>query len=235
MTLEDFAQQCIQLLQLALEEAHNLNKKADERTAFVYRHAQLIRRLAEDAWHLQTSGRYYSSPIVARSMLESLFNLIAAVENPRFAVEKLIWEAEDEIARIKKWLAPGDAGMFDAWVVEIESLSQSLKGKYNILDTGKWDAFACAEAAKWTDEYRREYFVYSRSVHPTAIGIIGRENQIGGGHVLQTILMTVLHAAAYMVEVVPTKEPKRHTECSAELMRQLTKLIKAGTFSKLDS
>lgn len=157
MTLENFAQQCFQLLQLALEDAHQLNQKSDERTAFVYRHAQLIRRLGEDAWHLETTGRRYSSPIVARSVLESLFSLIAAVERPEFAVEKLLWEAEDEITRIKKWIPTGGTGKRDAWIAQIESLSQDLKQKYNILRVRKWDAYACADAAQWNDEYRLDY------------------------------------------------------------------------------
>lgn len=67
------------------------------------------------------------------------------------------------------------------------------------------------------------------------IGAVGRENRIGSGHVLQTVLIAMLHAVAHMVEVVPTKEPQRYTDRAGGLMKQLTELIGAGTFSKLNS
>jgi len=65
-----------------------------------------------------------------QSSLDQFWNLCSISsppsKNPNSRREACL-EAEDEMARIKKWLPTGDGGEFDAWIAEIESLSQSLQ------------------------------------------------------------------------------------------------------------
>jgi hypothetical protein len=239
MDAEELAKNCFQRLQLVLEDAFAANEKSDERDeriAFVYRHAVTIQRLAEDVMRLEADGHHYSSAIIVRSILECLFNLVAAVKEPRFAVEKLVWEVEDEMKKIRKWISTtGEDGVgFEETITNLETTSSFLRQKHNISGTLNWNAFECAKKADLVDEYRREYFIYSKAVHATASGIISREQKVGRGHIRQTVLMALLHASGYMVQVVPTKSPQKHIDATADLIEKLTALINMDYFRKLD-
>jgi hypothetical protein len=236
MNAENLAQECFRILQVALEDAFAENKKSDERIAFVYRHAVTIQRLAEDVIHLEATGHHYSSAIIVRSILECLFNLVAAVEHPNFAVEKLVWEMDKEVKNIHKWIKTtgDDPNAFDETIKSLESLASSLRQRYNILTPLNWNAFECAKAADLADEYRREYFIYSKAVHATTSGIVSRENRVGHGHIIQTVLYALLHATGNMVQVVPTKNAQGYIDTAADLIGELTELIKAGHFRNLD-
>src|SRR5687768_11293984 len=72
----------------------------DIRRSFVYRHARNIDDLMSDAIASAHEERHSSTNLIARTMLESVFKLVCAVKIESFAVEKIIWEAEDEVKRI---------------------------------------------------------------------------------------------------------------------------------------
>lgn len=237
MNIETLSQECLQKLQLALEDAFATNKNSDERTAFVYRHAITIKRLGEDVIHLEADGRHYSSAIIVRSMLECLFNLVAAVENVNFAAEKLVWEVENEVKNLLKWIEVehDDEPNFAETINELESLSSALRQKQSISSPLNWNVFECAKAAGLVGNYRREYFMYSRVVHATASGIIGREQEIGRGHILKTVLFALIYATGTVVQVIPTKNPQSHIDAAAKLTGKLITLIDSGSFGDLDN
>src|SRR5207247_4641332 len=106
MELDEIAEQSFGLLSQVLDESIALKNGEDMRRAFVYRHARNIYQLGRDVIFLLESSRLDSCPVIVRAMLESLFKLVAAVKQPDAAVQILISEVEDDLARITKWLAP---------------------------------------------------------------------------------------------------------------------------------
>src|SRR5579863_5738097 len=100
------ASQIFRLLEQVLNEAIAFDGEPDYRTSFVYRHARNIHQLGTDTVHLLATGRVACCPIIVRSMLESLFKLVAAVNEPEAAVGIILSEVEEDLGRIKKWLDP---------------------------------------------------------------------------------------------------------------------------------
>jgi hypothetical protein len=234
MNVEEVVKESFQMLQLVLEDAFETDENPDERTAFVYRHAITVKSLAEEVMHLEADGYGYSSAIIVRSMLECLFNLAAAVAYPSFAVEKLIWETEEEAKKIRKWIEATSETNLEETIGDLESISLSLRKKYNVSARLNWNSFECAKAADLVGHYRREYFIYSKAVHVTASGIISRENRVGRGHVLQTVLFALLYAAGMTVQAVPTKNGQEHIDATGELMGKLTDIVNANCFRDMD-
>jgi hypothetical protein len=229
---EELLKEIYGLLAQILEEAFAECKQDELRQAFVYRHGLTILRLAEDALHLEAERRCYSSPIIVRCMLECLFNLVAAAKQPHFAREKVCWEVENEITRIGKWIA-GPADMQDT-VKRLQSLAQSLRKQNHIPANLNWNTLACADTAGLGQQYRREYFLFSKNVHATTSGMISSEKDLCRGHVLQTIAFVVVCASGHIVQLLPTKNPQGHVDRAAELMENLTSAVRAGGFQGLD-
>lgn len=231
MNPEQISNQSYGLLLRVLEQVYAAHEKGDLRQAFIYRHAQTILRLSEDVFHLEAEQRCYSSAIVVRAMLESLFNLAAAVKCPEFAAQKVIWEAEDEVKRIKKWM--GDDGLKDT-VETLENFAQSLRRDHRVTSISNWNTFKCAEAAALDEHYRGAYFLFSKNAHGNTSGMLGAENGITRGQVFQTVVFVLLCATAHVVQILPTKQPQRHLNRATNLLEKLSKLVERGEFRKLN-
>lgn len=234
MNLEKQASHSYRLLLRILEQAYSMRQDGDVRHAFIYRHAQTLLRLSEDVLHLEAEQRRYSSGIVTRVMLESLFNLVAAVKQPSFAVEKLIWEIEEEEKRIRKWIPSGSVGLGKA-IRELEMFKISLRDKHQITSVANLNAFECARRADLGDQYRLDYFVLSKQVHATTSGMLSGENGLNSGHVLRTVVFVLLCASAHVVQVLPTKQPQRHLDRAAKLLERLTSLFQKDASRKLNA
>jgi hypothetical protein len=234
MNAEEVAKGCFQTLQVVLEDAFETDKSPDECTAFAYRHAITVKELAGEVMHLEADGYHYSSAIIVRSMLECLFNLAATVQRPKFAVEKLIWEMEEEAKKIRKWIETTAENDLEETIKTLESLALSLRKKHSISARLNSNSFECAKAANLVGSYRREYFIYSKAVHGTASGMISRENRVGRGHILQTVLFALLYAAGMVAQVVPTKNAQAHIDGTGDSMEKLTALINGGYFRDMD-
>jgi hypothetical protein len=231
MRLDRIAERSFGLLGRILDESIALKNGEDMRRAFVYRHARNIYQLGRDVIFLLESSRLDSCPVVVRAMLESLFKLVAAVKQPEAAVQIVISEVEDDLARITKWLDPVDCAPAIRGFTEF---AQHLRSENRITSHKKWTTLACAEAAELGEQYRCEYFHFSGHAHATTGGIILQEACFGVGQVLQTTLAVVLSAAGHAVQIVPTKSPQKHIDESAKLLGKVNGLIENGEFRELD-
>lgn len=233
MTRERIAKESYQLLLRILNQAFARREENNVRQAFIYRHGQTVLRLSEDIFFLEGDGRCYSSPIVIRVMLESLFNLVSAVKHEHFAAEKLIWEAEDELRRIEKWLVDEEESMKET-IETLHAFASSFRKQNNITGKLNWNTLACAQAAELNHHYRYDYFVFSKNVHAATSGIISSETGFGRGRVLQTAIFVILAATGHVVQALPTKTPQLHLNRSTKLMKELCRAIERQEFKEPD-
>jgi hypothetical protein len=220
------------LLATVIEEAYVGAEDGNLRDAFVYRHGLTILRLAEDAIYLEAERKCHSSPLVVRSMLESLFNLVAGVKNPNFAAEKVCWEIEDEVKRIGKWA--NKRPDMDETVKELQNLARKVRKDHGITTTRNLTTLDCANAAGLDQQYRMEYFLFSKKVHATTSGMISAEAQIGRGHIMETVCFVLVCASGHIIQLIHTKTPQDHIGRAARLLESLTELSGAGAFRELD-
>lgn len=236
MAPELIATQSYELLLRILKQAFADASEEDGnlRRAFIYRHAQSILQLSEDVFHLEAEDRCCSSFIVIRVMMESFFNVVAAVKHEKFAMEKLIWEAEDEANRIRKWLDADDATLKET-VETLGNTASAIRQEFGITGKLNWNTLACAEAAGLDHHYRFEYFVFSKNVHAATSGMLSSEAGFDRGQVLQTAIYILLGTAGHIVQILPTKAPQRHLNRSTKLMKDLCRAIERKEFEDANS
>lgn len=231
MIPEQLASESDALLEKILNDAYSNFEEGNLRHAFIYRHARHILHLSKDVFELETRRAAYASGIIVRAMLEGLFNLVAAVKQPQFAAEKVVWEIEDEIMRIRKWLGTDSENLESA--KQLEEFGASLRKQFPIPSRMNWKTVECANAAELGQQYRSEYFVLSKRSHAMTSVMIGTEKQFGRGYVLQTAIYILISAAGHLVQVLPTATPQKHVDSAAELVSRLTNAITQGAFEEL--
>jgi hypothetical protein len=232
MSAEKLIKESYNLLATVIEEAYDGAEEGNFRQAFVYRHGLTILHLAEDAIHLEAERKCHSSPLVVRSMLESLFNLVAGVKDPKFAAEKVCWEIEDEVKRIQKWMNNGDE--LDETIKQLQGLARTIKKDHGISSNRSWTTLDCAKAADLDKHYRTDYFLFSKKVHSTTSGMISAEAEFGRGYILRTISFVLLCASVHLVQLIQTKTSQKHVDSGTTLLEDLARLIGDGAFRKLD-
>jgi uncharacterized protein DUF5677 len=229
--LKKLVEENFSLLRKVSDEAHALKSVSDGRTAFIYRHARSIYRLGQDVIFLLEANRPDSCPIIVRAMLEDLFKLVAAVKKQETAVQIIISEVEDEIERTKKCFNTIDAAPI---IRNLSDFAEKLRKEHDAISTKKWNTFECADAAELGQMYSGEYFVFSKHAHATTSGIILRENKIGVGHVLQTILTIVTYTTTGFLQTIKTSSPEGHIKEVVRLAKETLKLNAEDVFCKMD-
>jgi hypothetical protein len=229
MTPEQISEESRGLLSCVLNEAYLRYEQGNLRQAFISRHARTILCMSNDVFLLEANQMCCSSAIIVRSMLEGLFNLVAAVKKPHFVPEKLVWEIEDEVDRVRKWIKAEEET-----AKELENLAQSLRQQNQIPPKLNWNTYQCAEAAELGNLYRREYFLFSKRTHATTSGLISMESGISRGHVLKTVVYILIATAANLVQAVPTDTPQKHVDRASELIAILTDMVSRGAFEDLN-
>jgi hypothetical protein len=228
------AEESLALLTRVLEEAYQRAPENDLRGAFIYRHARNISDLGDDVLALELEERSGASRIVVRPMIESLFRLVAAIKNPAFAAEKLVAELEDEVERIRNWIAVDRSNDFQSEIGETISLlieyAQRLRRQHSITTRNGWNVFAAASAAELDWHYARDCYLYSKYVHSTISGIISQEYQVGRGHILQTAIFVILSAVGHAVQGIETDTPQAHIDQATRLLGVAIQLTQDGAF-----
>ena len=229
--LEKLIEDSFGLLRKVLVESSKVKGEPDYRMAFICRHTRSIYRLGQDIMFLLKANRLDSCPIIVRAMLESLFKLVAAVIKPETAVQIFISEIEGELKWMKKRLDP--KGKDVALTIEqVSVFAEKLRREHGVTSKKKWNTLACAEAAELGQTYYLdEYFVFSKHAHAMTSGIMLRENKIGAGHVLQTLLFIVPYSAGRFAEANLSQSDINE---AGRLMQELTKLAAKGIFSEMD-
>lgn len=237
MAPSELAESSLNLLNDILEQACTKIDAPDLRTSFIYRHARNIATLADDVFELESLGRISASRIVVRSMIESLFSLVAAVKNPSFAAEKVVAEIEDELKRLKKIerASPSNehADLKEAERMLTGFLAQ-MREMHSVCTHREWNAYQTAEEAQLGWHYLHQYFLFSKYVHSTTSGIISGEEQLSRGQTFQTALFVLLAAAGHVPQQIETDTPQAHLDEAARLMNLTIDLIESGAFQDTD-
>ena len=179
-----------------------LDVQPDLGKRFAVLHARNIAVLAEDAQSLVLANRFVAAAVVARVMLESLFNLSAAARDREFAARKILYEIEQVIRRARL-LRESDPGV-DEHVKTIENemrqLSDDISRTQRVrLDGQKWRVFDCAKTAGQTDIYRELYFVLSLQTHAEGYGMAVRKTGADEAIIVKVILYCVVAGSARLI------------------------------------
>ncbi len=220
------AHQSVDLLEEFLFETSSAVE--DERFAFIYRHARNIWDLAQDALLLLDDSRTSSLPILMRTMLESLFKLVAAVKLEGFAIEKLISEADCDVVKMRKWLKIMDDKTNPIMLDGIEmaqSLSKRLRRDYGVTSKKKWNVFETAEAAGMGDQYKIDYYMFSQHIHASIKGIIAQEHYCGVCMLIPELVFVASAAVGHAVRLLPTQNPKRYLALAADQLDAASQLL----------
>ena len=231
MEPDELAKRSFNLLGKILAESIAAKNDDNKQISFAYRHANNIFCLGKDTIYLLESGRAYSCPIVVRTILESLFKLVAALKIPDAAVQIIIYELEEDCERMTKWLNPA---VYAPIAEDFSKEILSLRKEYGITSTKKWSTAACAEAAQFDGHYRDAYFHLSSHTHAKIIGMQIQENAACAGFCLQIIVYAILTAAGYLVQIVSTSAAQESMKECERLDDERIRLMNAGVFSKMD-
>lgn len=221
--MNDFTTISIELMEKFLDEAYEHNPKTDLplRQAFVYRQARNIADLADDVNFLEANNRTSSCFVLMRPLFESLMNLVAAVKNESFAIEKMIADIENDVDKMKKWQeyeSDEEPNSFAEVIQLLENFTSTLRKENNIFSHNKWHTLDVARIAKLEHHYIKEYFMFSRNAHSSTCGIIAQENECGREMILQSTAYIVLVALGHAVQAVPCENAKEYIQEVCALM-----------------
>ena len=227
MNLPELTEQSLSLLRRILEQAHSRIPEEDPRWAFILRHGRNICELGDDVLFLERQNRSRASRILVRPMMESLFNLGAAVKNSTFPAEKYVVELEEYTERIKKWVATDQPGAVQAEIDEAECRARDTRRQYSIKTRNKWSVVDTAREAGLDYHYRRDYVLYSEHIHSTNGALISSERQLGHELVLTSVTFIVLKASEHIASAVEAGISRSQRKEMAKLWKAGIKLIKS--------
>ena len=227
MNLPELTEQSLSLLRRILEQAHSRIPEADPRWAFIFRHGRNICELGDDILFLERQNRSRSSRILVRPMMESLFNLGAAVQNSAFPAEKYVAELEEYTERIKKWVAADQPGALQAEIDKAERRAHDTRRQYSIKAKNKWSVVDTAREAGLDYHYRRDYVLYSEHIHSTNGALISSERQLDRELVLTSVIFIVLKASENIASATEAGIPRSQRKEMAKLWKAGIELIKS--------
>lgn len=220
----------LDLLAEIVEEAHDAPQgERPVESAFVYRHANNIVWLATDVITLMREERISGPPILARVMLESLFNLGAAITVPNFAARKTVSELKDWVRRIQA-LNILDSGP-SAEVTLLESQIAQLQIDYQVdPNDSRWTVARCIEAAPDVSFLRTSYFLLSQHTHSSSAGLSARHSGVDVGVINQTLIGCITIAVGFAAQLLPTENPQKYVDAASSLLQELNGMVSMGLF-----
>ena len=219
MNLRELTSQSLALLRQILKRAYDHIPKEDPHWAFIFRHGRNICELGDDVLALEGHNRSKASRILVRPMLESLFNLAAAIRNRAFAAEKYVAELEDQTERLRKWIAEDEPGAFQAEIDEAERRAHDTRLEYSIKTKNKWSVFDTAREAGLDHNYGRAYAVYSQHIHSANSALIASELELHREVVLISVVFIVLKASEHIASAAEAGTSQAQTSEMARLWK----------------
>jgi len=199
------------------------------RHAFIYRHGRNVQGIARDVFFLYSHERYSAAQIAVRSMIESMFCVVASQKVPSFPEEKAIAECVKMIEKVEKLAKTTGEDLSDC-VKDYTDLATKIRNQFNVTTNRQWNVFDTAQAGKLQGHYNGQYFLHCGYVHATLTGIISQENNVTLGVSYQSAIAAVIITAGHLAMCLPTDDPQAHVDESARLLGELTKLLQQGVF-----
>jgi hypothetical protein len=221
----------INLLDRVIKEIHFIPAQSP-REYFIYHHAQNILTLSRDILFLDQNSRVNSNYIIIRTVLESLFNLVAATKNPSFAKEKMAAEPNDAKKQIEKGIR--DVGDFDGKKVKLVSrltgFYQQLRNWFSITRHPEWNTCKVAQEAGLLSLYRTDYFMFSTNTHANIVGIVEQKNQTERQRIIHITIFILFAAVESIIHVMGSSESYKKE--LTELRNELNPMLKQDVFIK---
>lgn len=227
----------------ATEPPGKVHPKADLACFLLY-HGLHIHEMAKAALLLMQSREPYSVVLLARSALESAFNLVAAKTDVKFGPQRMAFEME-ELARKLTSLAKHDAWPATRSPTPADCLreAQRIRQSYNVpapaTEAEKRRIKLIEEIAKVADlspYYEDDYRQLSLTVHSNQAGILNA----GSGFLVRKGMIVLCNAAllasatlcdAFRLRAQFDAEVQNHHNWLAALMQQPDFLPSAGDIS----
>jgi len=228
VNLYDIADRSLELLDRFLEDTYSKSfKEEDCRLAFIYRHTRNIWDLGNDCLFLHRNGRMSAAFILVRPLLESLFNLCAAVNNVGFAVEKLLHEIDHDIRKLAKWREFDNNLVMDDSMAMLSAKREEIRKQYSITQIKNWNTFETAKEARLDQQYVQDYFMFSRHTHSSTGGIIVQEHEANQQLILEKLVFIVLAGLGHAAQVLPSSSPQKNIDTVTTLLEESVKVIES--------
>lgn len=232
MKLSQVVDSAKELLDSSLQNAyHNWDGAEDVSidVSLSYRLARHIGELASDYLLLEEKGGFHGSPIILRSMLETLFSLGAIRYDKAFAGRRCVNEL-NEIIRKLKACANSEADSFDS---ELESDLVRLRTRickhYSIsCKSEKMRIKGIARLAKMEKFYEFQYSWLCQATHPTLIGTIEGESGGTSGHRGSTFAFILASTTAFLVQNVKIDDSQGRIDEATAIIEAVAELNESG-------
>lgn len=133
---------------------------------YLYRSAFGAYHTAKSYWILHENNCFSDCDILARNLLERIFNSVFAKESPTHAVELICHELNDKIRRFKLLNNGPNASPENSKSIEDhEKLLQTFLGLISKSEAPDWNYCRRAEESGLSRIYRSGYFDLSRYAH----------------------------------------------------------------------
>lgn len=182
---------------------------------FILRHAERIASLAVDAEALVATERFEATALIVRSMLESLFNIVASARlHDEFVCQKVLYEVRSWIRYAEK-ITSDPSGAVSVAIREMKQLEAEMLNEFqstttSFPQTNVWD---CAVAAQHEDVYRETYFALSHHTHASTMGSLIRHSRVDEELIRNTVSYCVVIACAQLLVVFyPGNRPEKLVE-----------------------
>lgn len=226
MKIQSLSVKCLKFSKDFLDEAAK-SPKEDLHHSFIYRHGRNVWDIGKDLFFLRDNNRKSVLQILARAMLESFFNLVAATKDNTFAANKLAYELSDQSDRIRKYQAtqsPELSALLDAPILAIDTQLRSIVAENGIGKTRRFTTSSIAAAAKLEENYVREYFLFSMHSHASTAAIILQEYQHDRDISATSALYMVVNVPAYSAKALIPSKAQYYVDEAAKLLAEINSL-----------
>ncbi|MEX2581203.1 MAG: DUF5677 domain-containing protein [Verrucomicrobiales bacterium] len=216
MDFDEIASEAKELLESTLESAYQSLSEKDGvsiRENFAYRLARHINELSGDFILLEAEGGFHGSPVVLRSILESVFSLGAILSDRSFAALQCISEIND---LLKKIASSSDPDL----ITELRNLREELCADHSLQSNPTaLKVWEIAKLAKMEGVYEKHYYWLSKAIHPTLVGTIEGESGGTSGIRTGTFSFALATATGFLVQIIRTDEPQTRIDKAANILR----------------
>jgi hypothetical protein len=229
------ARELMEILDTAVHDAYKQNKNLDNediskiQKSHAYRYARYINGLGWDFLTLEKNNRFSGSPIILRTILESIFCLGAIAHNSEYAAERALHELDD----IKRKLDKEDWGLTGETTAELEELRNKIYKEFPIEEPKGRKVIELAEMASLRELYE-VYRMLCNSTHPTLRGTISNEIYGSQGWRFSNFGLFIALTLKLLIESVSTSNLQSYLDKTAPILEAMNTLHENGAIEKLN-
>jgi hypothetical protein len=196
--------------------------------AFIYFHIKTIAGLMDDILFLERHSHTTVARCAVRPMMESLFNLGAAIRDESFVFNKVAWEND-------KWFSEehqneSDRKKLKALATKGKQDLSNFKRKHKVGEIQNWNKIhKIAKIAKLSKVYDHYYSLACNHVHSNLVGILSY-GSTSRGMTMRTATMIVSMAIQFAGSHIAPSNRKSYEKMSSDYIAELEKLSADGSY-----